>query len=73
MQRVMGLHTVTKAKNDARCTVVEKDSNATDFKMQTKLNPVAEMPSDTRSKIERALAIIGEMTKKTLRRQLKIV
>lgn len=58
MERVMAAHRVNKANQDVTGTVVEDDSEATDYKLQSPAKSVDMPPCYRRSKIEWALADI---------------
>lgn len=63
LERLIAAHTVTKGNGDTADTVVKCDSEVTDYKLQPRWKSVFELPYDVRSKIERALAYLGVVTR----------
>lgn len=62
-ERWKAVHTFTKTNEDDTGSIEDSDSVSTDWKLQTKSKSVLKMASDTRCKIESAMADLGVGTK----------
>lgn len=63
MERVTAAHTIKMANERMKCSVVQSNSYTTDYKLQKSLSFVNNPQSNMRSKIDRAFADLGIVTK----------
>lgn len=67
IEGVTAVHKVTMANEEMAGTLVESDSDCTDYKPQTPSKSVVKPLSDMRSKIERALADLNVVTRTVIK------
>lgn len=63
MERVIGTHSVTKAKKEMAGTVAESASYVTEYNLQPPLTSACKQLSETRSKVEPVLINFGVVTR----------